>query len=371
MELAIDRISLYKRDAAGSLQVWSIWAQNDEIWIEWGQEDGELQCQSELIEEGKASRTIQEQVLSRVNSRVEKKLDKGYVRDRNHALTHKPVNRLGLPRPMLAKPFDKVKKIDYSTSWLQFKYDGHRCLIHHISDDEYIAYSRNGKPITTITEILRQVRIMHLPDGFTLDGELYRHDESLQKITSWVKRRQLATETLVYMVYDVITPYPVTFTARLHILNSLNWPVAWNLGGHPYILKAPTVPCVPPDEISIGLKNAIDQGYEGLILRRNTAPYEDGKRSMSLVKIKKFIDDEFLVVDIIPSREGFAVLQCIAKNGKRFGATAPGTVDEKFDVMEKRDQYIGRHIQLQYAGLTDEGKPFHPTAVRWREIRGE
>jgi DNA ligase-1 len=368
MHISVDPITLYKRDARGSLQFWKIWAQADTIWIEWGQIDGETQSQYERIAEGKAGRTLEEQIFSRINSRVEKKLDKGYVRSRIVALTTKAVNRLGLPRPMLAKPFKKVKKVNLNNSFLQFKYNGHRCLIHHNADGDCIAYSRNGKPITSIKEILSQISLLGLPRGYTLDGELYRHGTSLQRISSWKSRRQLSTSKLIYTVYDIVPTNQETFKKRLEILDGLRWSAS---DGITHIQKAPTTKCAESTNIQVALEDAVAQGYEGLILRQDIAPYEDGKRSNSLVKIKLWMVDEFLVVDIIPSREGYAVLRCTTKEGKIFGATAPGTTTEKFFVMKNKQHFIGRHIQLQFADWTDEKKPFHPVTIMWREKQSE
>ncbi len=366
MEILINRspINLYKQSASGAIQIWSIWADDDNvIFIEWGQEGGELQVQYEEIEEGKAARTVEEQVLSRINSRIEKKLDQGYVNDKAEAKANKPTNRMGLSKPMLAKSYSKVKDIDHSTSWIQPKYDGHRCLINR-SGSEYVAYSRNGKLIDTIPEIMEEIHKLDMPNGSTLDGELYLHRTPLQRITSLVKRRQEDTEKLTYMVYDIIMDG--SYNTRLEALVSI-------LHGHQTtkLQLVSTIPCPSASEIPVMLKTVIESGYEGLILRRSGFPYHDGKRSKSLVKIKSFIDDEFLVTDVNPSREGYAILTCITKGGKQFSATAPGTMAEKQKVMDNKLEYIGRKIQLKYANLTEDGVPFHPIATIWRNKASE
>jgi DNA ligase-1 len=368
MDNLTEPTTLYKRDAKGALQVWTIHDVLEGILIEWGQEGGSMQTETEEIFEGKQSRTTEEQILSRISSRVEKKLDHGYVRDRNQALTTKAVNRLGLAKPMLAMPLDKVgiRTINLDACLLQFKYDGHRCLIHRASQDEWIAYSRNGKPIPSIIEIMDEIKQLDMPVGFTLDGELYQHGTSLQRITSLVKRRQPGTARLAYVVYDAIPVAPWVFSKRFKLLYQLLFPQ--NLLN---IIIAPTVQCPPRDDIQTALERAINLGYEGLIIRRDSAKYEDGKRSKSLIKVKQFDDDEFIVLDIEPSRVGLGVLLCLTKDGKQFSTPAPGNFQQRELVLIQKQQYIGRHIRVKYAGWTDEGKPFHPIAMGWRDKESE
>ena len=83
--------------------------------------------------------------LQAENQSIFKKLDIGYVFDLEMA-NMKPTNRLGLKKPMLAVKWGDVNNIDYSQVALQYKYDGHRCLIYN-DHGTLIAYSRNGKPI--------------------------------------------------------------------------------------------------------------------------------------------------------------------------------------------------------------------------------
>ena len=353
---------LYRQSNSGKLQIWSIFHENDSIFISWGDYGGLQQTQEEYVDGGLAGRSLYEQIESRIQSRINKKLDQGYITDKLRAMSSKPVNKLGLLKPMLATPFGKVKDIDYSTSTIQYKYDGHRCLIHY-DGTEYTAYSRNGKPITTIPEIVSAVAASDLQPGDTLDGELYHHEAYLQTITSWVKRRQDKTKELVYIVYDVITEEELYYAARLAIISNLNFE-------HP-VLAAPTNMNVSENEIHRMLNSALESGYEGLILRRDGFTYEDGKRSKGLVKIKRFEDNEFRVIDILESKDGYGILVCVMQNGDEFRVTAPGDFEEKLHCLEYKSRYIGKFVNVKYANLTEAGKPFHPVATMWRDKDNE
>ena len=105
--------------------------------------------------------------------------------------------------------------------------------------------------------------------------------------------------------------------------------------------------------------------------------HEAGKRSKGLIKVKPMhfgefvVDDEFLVVDIIPSKDGWAILVCETEEGKQFKVSCHGTFEYKKEVYENRDDYFGKHIRIEFAGLTKSKIPFHPVAICWREKHEE
>ena len=96
---------------------------------------------------------------------------------------------------------------------------------------------------------------------------------------------------------------------------------------------------------------------------------ESDQRGLS--KIKQFDDDEFPVIAIRPSAEGYAILTCALPNGETVDATAPGTMEEKHKTMKQKNKYLGRTVQLKYAGVTKDGIPFHPVATMWRNKKDE
>ena len=106
-------------------------------------------------------------------------------------------------------------------------------------------------------------------------------------------------------------------------------------------------------------------GYEGLILRPEGFGYEH-RRSKGLLKVKKRMDEEFLVVNITRSVDGWAVLHCSTKDGKLFRASAPGTMLEKQQVARRKTEYIGRYVRIAYPELTSAGIPAQPVALNWR-----
>lgn len=344
---------LYIKDARGDIRTWEIWSEPFKIVMNFGLEFGEKIFKTENVTLGKQSRTTQEQIDNRIKSRIKKMKDKGYVETREEALSG-ATNSLGLLKPMLAHALKNVRSIDWRTAVIQRKYDGHRCLVTRMHG-ENIAYSRNGKMIHSIDHILKHIQ---LEDGQTIDGELYHHGVRLQTISSWVKKDQAESKKLVYVVYDIMeyTPYLI----RLGIIKE----VVCNSNS---IMVAPTRDCNSEEQALELMMKYKSEGYEGAIVRHGATHYEDGKRSKSLVKFKTVLDAIFNIVDVKLSKDGWAILVCETYDGKQFSVSAPGGMDEKYDVAANHIKYIGKDLRIEFANYTKDGIPFHPIATNYMD----
>lgn len=345
-------INLYMQDAKGDIRHWSIEKTENGISIHHGMLNGSMQHKIEFIAEGKAGRSLQEQIESRMFSRVSKMIDKGYVYTIEEA-EKGATNALNLRKPMLAQKYDHRFEHLKNGCYIQYKYDGNRCLITK-QNGKVFAYSRNGKIIKSIDHILKAAE--NIPEGCTLDGELYNHGTPLQTIRSWIARGQEDSRKLIYVCYDVMSG--MKFSDRLGKICNFNFV--------PPIFIATTSFHIT-DSFLPRLKTARDKGYEGLILRSNLTPYQDGKRSKSLVKVKSWEDAEFLVVGVTPSADGWAILECITDDGLDFRVSAPGNMGNKYNIMGNKDKFIRKMITVEYANLTKDGVPFHPVAIAFRD----
>jgi DNA ligase 1 len=359
--------TLYKIDANDQIRVWSIIAENNVLIIQHGIFNGATQISTELVELNKSGRSIDQQIALQMQSRINKQLDKGYCYVIGDALGSKGLNASKLPRPMLAQKFRDVRNIDFANCFVQYKFNGHRCLCTK-QDGKLIAYSRNGKPITSIDHILKDLQ--WLPEGYTLDGELYCHEVALQTISSWVRAKQLASLNLEYVVYDLVAP-AVKYAERNSWLKA-------NLGTKdtPTVYVASTWAFAENKmPIKERLAESISNGYEGLILRHGTTGYEPGKRSQSLVKVKQVLDEEFCIVGVHQSADGWAIFECqcepsvgIRPVQNTFRVSAMGTMQDKHDAWTNRNNFIGKMLTVEFFEWTTECKPFHPVAIG---LRGE
>jgi len=338
---------LYAKDAKGQIRVWSIEILDKGLLISHGVLDGVIQEKIEYIGEGLAGRSLEDQILSRFKSRISKKIDLGYSMSIEDAETKARTNSLGFVRPMLATKIKDVRNIDLENLYYQHKLDGNRVLITN-NFGIVVAYSRQGKPINTITEILQTVKI---PEGVTIDGEIYCHGESLQTIVSWVKRRQEGTENLRFHAYDVVNENK--YSSRYREL------LSYDLG--PFAEVVETNKYDGSKSFKTLIRESKNLGYEGIILRQNSFGYES-KRSKSLIKGKEFEDHEFLIVGMHLSKDGRPMLDCITDHGVDFRTVAPGTMKEKYTIFNNKEN-IGNFVHLEFSNYTKDGSPFHPNAL--------
>lgn len=352
-------IEMFRKNKLGSVSSWRIWNEGDKglIYIAHATVHGGSEViHTEFVPEGLAGRTLAEQVISRINSRVSKQKDRGYVEIYDDALNNPVANTLGLPPPMLAKKIGDIR------SWpgkcvVQRKLDGHRCIAAR--DGEVILYSRQGKSLDALHHIKKLLE-PHLPDDLMLDGELYLHGVSLQTISSWAKRDQPDTAKLVYHVYDAVSDdhFLQRYAAAKQIVDGI---------GSESIQMVENVRVDQESEMWTYFAQYRSDGYEGAMLRTLHTPYESGARSSSLYKVKARHDAEFRVVDIVPGADGLAILVCKMDSGKQFKTLAPGNHDQKRFILEHKESYLGRLVTVEYANYTADGIPFHCVATRFKE----
>jgi DNA ligase 1 len=347
-------ITLYRKNALG-IGSWSIWADGDTLHIVHSSTlDGATIHHEETISRGCQGRSIEEQVQSRIRSRISKQRDKGYVHDIDEAAKG-AFNQLGLIPPMLAQVYGG--SVGGRQAWLQRKLNGLRCLFTR-QDGEVIAYSRRGKRLDNIHEIFAEVS-QFLSEGDVFDGELYSHGTSLQTINSWVKRRQPMTGKIQYVIYDQVSKD--SFSDRHDSLEDM-------LKGREFkrTLLLPKYRYIDEDTRSMTFDRAREKGFEGLMVRLDGFGYESNKRSASLLKDKAVFDTEVIVKDIVLSDKGNPVCVCVYE-GKEFRTSPPGSRSDRQEAYANRLKYIGTRLTIEYREMTDDGIPFHAVGTAWRK----
>lgn len=317
----------------------------------------------EIVREGKnigrANETTPlQQAISEATAKAQKKIDKGYTREIPQA-GQKAVNSLGLTKPMLAQDFKAV------TQWpvyVQPKLDGNRCLATN-QGGKIILWSRGGKEIY-LPHIVKALEGI-LPEGVTVDGELYCHGETLQTITSWIKKNRPESSRIQYMVYDCVDSE--CFSVRKQITRRI-LPVGTG------VEWLQTFEVHDEEQLKHYHETWVGKGYEGTMVRTLGVGYEDGKRSKSLQKMKDFQDAEFEIIDVIqgtPRQTATGQLEVaiyVCKCGEHtFNATAPGDMFEKHTAWLQRDSAIGKQLTVKFFNWTPDGLPFLPVALRIRE----
>ena len=262
--------------------------------------------------------------------------------------------------PMLAHPFDKIKKIIYPVHE-QPKLNGVRCLAHWKGNSIQLL-SRGGKSYP-IEHLEKQIASF-LPKNLVLDGEIYLHGISFQAVTRLVKKyRPGETEKLQLWVYDVFEE-DKTDTPWLERSDNLVRMFCKRLPDS----VVPVQYMVANDEAEVMQiqKDYVEEGFEGGIVRLLDGEYELGHRSRNLLKVKTFQDAEFEIIGYKSGDGKFSdcvIWVCKTKGGEEFAVVPKGTLEHKRQLLKEAKKYVGEMLTVRYFDLFESGEPQFPVGL--------
>ena len=269
----------------------------------------------------------------------------------------------------LAKEFEG--KCDWEDNWhASRKLDGVRCLARVDEEGICTLYSRTGKEFTTLNKVKEAIEATGIIN-VTFDGEICLVDkngnEDFQGVMKQLRRKDHQIENPAYMVFDMITNKVFDDTKgetllsyRLHTLRS--WLNGRNVNKD--ILRYTEQFVILGDEhLENWVQMAADNNWEGVMLRKDCG-YE-GKRTKNLVKVKKFFDAEYEVLDADYDkhevvRDGRSeTIEMLAQvwiehKGHQVKVGSGFTQDQRIQYMT--DNIIGKLITVQYFEETHNDK---------------
>lgn len=351
----------------------------NKVTYEWGTVGGAVQSDTRVFSEGKnigkANEKTQEQCcFEDTVTRARKKFEKGYQFIEGEDIVMGNLNKVvkvadtEVPKPMLALVYSEHQKkfADNPMVYVQPKLDGNRCLVNRFTGK---MYSRSRKEITHLPDIGKAVvdACANLPNFVVwVDGELYAHNMTFNDLQTAIRRwknvdkegtRELQAQVKLH-IFDIIAD--LKWSDRLDILDII--------GDNPLIERVPTV-LIRMDTLESYHKSFIDQGYEGIIIRKDGTSYE-GKRSVSLFKHKTFLDMEGIVVGHKlekhdASKLGSLVIQLADKSTVDARPAMPA--ERKAYILEHLDEFMGLTATLKYQELDAEtGTPRFPVLKAFR-----
>ena len=201
----------------------------------------------------------------------------------------------------LAKEYDN--KCDWNDDWYASrKLDGVRCLAIVDYEGECKLYSRMGKELTTLNKVKEAIEATGIINT-VFDGEVCLMDEDgnedFQGVMKQIRRKDHQIENPIFMIFDMIHKPnfdnqeggPI-LSERLSALRSF-------LTGRfitTDILRYTDQYTIADDKhFDMWGQIANDSNWEGFMLRKDVS-YE-GKRTKNLLKVKKFYDAEYEVID--------------------------------------------------------------------------
>jgi DNA ligase-1 len=260
------------------------------------------------------------------------------------------------PMPMLAHKFtDHKGKVEFPV-YVQPKLNGMRMLF-----DGTTGWSRGNKEV--IPEVIQHLHFD--TGGFILDGELMLPDNVLlqESMKAIKKYRPELSPTLLYHVYDVVdTDLPYAKRQQLIVDICQNAPKN--------VVMVKTVQASDDTQVFHLHNLFVSDGFEGTMVRAMDMQYETGKRSYSLLKLKDFVDAEYIIVGIIDgdgSDSGLAIFELETADGTRFNCRPEGPQENRAELFKNRKELIGKYLTVRYQELSRDGVPIFPVGVSIRD----
>lgn len=373
---------LFSEDSKGNIKQWTITAIDcddgtAQIVTEHGQLDGKIVTRTKNITVGKnigksnETNPYEQAILEAQSSWTKKRDQEDYFESVKEAQGHE--SKL----PMLAQPYDKRKHYIVFPAFVQPKLDGVRCLSFCDKNNKIKLLSRKVKDYTSIVgrnEFIINSLTKLMSPGDVLDGELYVHGWSLQRINSAVKKYRDDTLLLQYWVYD-FPSIADTFESRINRLKEV-----FGNTRHPQIVLTETEPIDSEQTMVEYHKRFVNRGFEGAIIRNSSGLYSWGNRSNDLQKYKHFKDDEFKIVGSYSEQQQTngkeytcIVFICETDDGTTFHCRPKGTLEDRQQAWGNREKFIGKYLTVRYFTLTDSdqgsgrGVPQFPVGITVRD----
>ncbi len=195
------------------------------------------------------------------------------------------------------------KLVDWKDSWfVSRKLDGLRLIAVVDENGNSTFFSRTGKVFDTLDIISGGIKALGITN-VVFDGELCLVDddgnEDFQGIMKEIRKKDHTIPNPSYKMFDMIS-HDEFYSKK----GEKNKTYSHRYNNLREVMKENTCVClsvlgqekIKDDEhFQEWVKKAADYGWEGIMLRADE-PYK-GKRSKDLLKVKKFFDDEYEVVD--------------------------------------------------------------------------
>ena len=269
----------------------------------------------------------------------------------------------------LAKEYDD--KCDWNDGWYASrKLDGVRCLAVVNYEGECTLYSRMGKELTTLNKVKEAIEASGIINT-VFDGEIClideNGDEDFQGIMKQLRRKDHQIENPAYMIFDMIH--------KPHFDNQKGGPIlSQRLGALRGFLTGRYITTnilryTEQYQITDGRhfdmwgQMATDKKWEGFMIRKDVT-YE-GKRTKNLLKVKKFYDAEYKVIDfdiddheVVRDGKSETIKMLsqvwIEHKGYKVKVGSGWTQDQRLQYMD--GSIVGKTITVQYFEETKNDK---------------
>lgn len=296
--------------------------------------------------------------------------------------------------PMLCKTLENNNPFNKGNYFGQWKINGERCIItaeveRNLFERIKLKYrSREGVDWTDKLNYLddyilpcipKDLLDMMIEEGVGIDGELYLPGYGINEINSFIKNIEVPQHyQLQYWLYDLCIEsmsaigrnnYLSTYFGKY--IQNINTK-AEHLNNKERLVVLPSTTIDDFNDAIIHRDKFINLGFEGLIIREDSAEYQfGGKRNNSMLKFKKVYDGWFEILDVVPEGKRKHLGKFVLKNDINdavFDCTynAPHSILEQ--ILKEKDKYIGKLAFVEYRErINVDQKPFHAKVIKIKD----
>ena len=295
--------------------------------------------------------------------------------------------------PMLCKTLQDNKPFEKGSYFGQWKINGERCIITATKGNDLFQSvklfyrSREGVNWTDKLSYLDEYLLpciegdildMMIEEGVALDGELYLPGYGINEINSFIKNVEVPQHyQLQYWCYDLCIENMSAITREVELYKLHKYRPNIKTKEDHLSNKSPFV--LLPNEGIFNIESAInardryiDLGFEGLVIREESAEYQfGGKRNNSMLKFKKKLDGLFTIVAINEDKRGLPIFTLKNDiNDETFDATLNATqVDQKRWLYLDPEAYGAIKALVEYrerSGVKEV--PLHAKIIKIKEL---
>lgn len=352
-----------------------------------GEPGKNLQTSYHKVVTNSSYRTIQQQALLEARRRYLNKYKDGYLPSGEEL----PPDLNGA-KPMLAKKYrhpsvgdkplesNETRIKNFPVSVMQ-KIDGIRALTR-LQGNKIAMRSRLNNLYPHLNHIKTEIEqfLKYLPPSCELDGELYSLNMNFQELTSAVKTVNTIHprhNEIEYWIFDIIDPQRMVWEDRYSMLVNAytKYLEDGNTSNTFRILQAYTANSAA--DIDKFHNQFINQGYEGIIIRRYGCVEKDKRlsqyrpnRTNSLIKYKYFQDEEATIIgyeNCVGSEEG--AIKFIVKDirNNEFPVRPRGSIETRKEWYKKGSTFIGKSLTIRFQELSTKGVPRFPVGIAVRD----
>ncbi len=301
----------------------------------------EEEIDSVLLKSGNFTQTIEEIF----------KMGKEFLKEKKFEL-FKPFS------PMLAEIVHSINEIPYGKYAVEYKIDGIRIQVHKGYKDIKV-FSRNLKDITENIFEVKEI-FKGIEGEFVLDGEVIMFDkenkmvpfQDMMKIILRKDRKMIAS--IKPFFFDILYK---DGEELFEVPNKERWKILKNTLPEDFLINR--IETDKKEEIERFFNKSIEEGNEGIMIKKLDSPYFIGSRKKYWLKLKNFYTLDLVILEAEwghGRRKGWLsdfLLGCLDREGKRFlplGKTFKGLTDKEFEEITK--VLISRKIKDKENGVT-------------------